>query len=468
MLLLSIPSYQVRNDYVVYNINVTVSSTEVYTSKKRYSNLREFHTSVVCTILSKDKQSLLKFPSKIVFGNMKKDVIEKRLVQLEKYLQTLVSIIDQENLNDLRDEILKFFHSDAIENSPKKTFSIVENSQEEKCYKEMTHLQLLLNDSECYWLPFCALFRHGRLTISSVTGGNCKLDQDAESVVLQSISELNDSLGQNSFYSRSQTFVNGFVLKMHNMALSVGTLIKLLLNMEEEEEQSQCINDIIHQCTASLDEATELKNTLTKDFFEPMWKIISKRSLDEKTYNDIYLSLVLLGVNVKFRSNDILLTAIDLNSDFFSKAMEYNSAFVNRATGYEDEFSYISFALNDSIDPQSNDEPQSKYQHVVTNIWNQLETRKERDKQEKLKERFEIATEECEKKTSFFISLSQLLIKVAKSMLSLQNRIDDESLILNVVPEIKENLEELQESLLRIQKRCDSFIEQQELKAKQH
>ena len=463
---ITIPSYQVRNDYIVYQLvlslfnSTTLAVTKEITCKKRYSELRDFHTDVVCSLLPKDKQAILKFPAKIMFGNMKKETIEKRLMLLEQYFSSLLSVLnwDADKYSELRNAIVKLFESTGTPYVSKQTNSLMDNSFEEKCYKELTHLQLLLNDSECYWLPFCSPFKYARSTMSATTN-ICKLEQQAEKV----IQKLYSVMDEKSLLLKAQKFVTNFVSKMHELTLSTATLFKVLLNMEEAQDQENCINDIINQGIQHLEEATRMKNVLNRDYFEPMWKQITKGDLSKEIVMDFYLTLVLLGVNPKYRSSDVLLAAIDLDEEFSKEALEYNNNFMNRQAGFEDEFSYLSFALD--TDSQSTyDEPASKYHQVVSNIWNQLDIRVETSSLDKLKDRFEIATEECEKKTSFYIGLSQALIKVSKTMLEMRGKLSQTAL-LNVIPEIKSSLEEVQIALIRIQKKCDGFIEQQDLRS---
>jgi len=422
----------------------------------RYSELRDFNTTI-SSLLSKEQVSHLKFPPKLVFGNLKKETIEKRQILLEQYFQALVSMINDsngsdENLNSCREHLLKLFRTDNRETllmSPRKVF---EHFNEETCHSELLQLQLLLNDSEIYWLPFCSPSKYARPTISA-SNSNVKLEMEAEKIITQKISEIGTS---GSYISKAQLYVNDFTEKIHMLSLRIGTQLKVLLNVEEKQEQESCLNDLSNDCKNSLENAIKLQKAIQTTMMEPIHKIISSSTINISTATDIYLTLLILGINVKFRSNDLVLAAIDLDKNFCDKALEYNNSYINRDKGFEDEFSYLSLAINDANEP--NNTAINKYEYVIRNIWTLLELRKDTTINEKLYERYEICKEELDKKTTFFISLCKSLTKIIQDMTEIHNVSEEGTTIVKMFPEIQSSIEEIQTIFTRIQRKCDSFV----------
>ncbi|KAL9655106.1 hypothetical protein ABK040_008887 [Willaertia magna] len=521
MLTVEIPSFQViigeDGPFVVYNLILHESSNNLSPSalnnndintlscSKRYNDLRQFHL-LITPLFNKEQLGKLNFPSKLIFGNLKKENIEKRQVALETYFQTVTSFINNTNLiintnmAACKSHLLTLFQTSistnttftkfdpySINDSPRNNSNLQSNNAaiEDKTGKYLLQLSILVNENQMYWLPFQNFTKN--LDLQNYLEKNDKtlnaLQKESFQYLTKTIETLLLKSNNQSLLKKTLTFMNDFTHKFHQTCLHVGASFKVLLHVEEVDEQDSCIKDLLKEKDNSFELATSLEKQLEDKIIYPITHSIYSLSStvfataainnNSNTINslinnnnniisgkvdpiEIYLCLFLLSLNDRFIGNDMLLTCIDLNNKFCDKCVEYNNSFLNKEKGFDDEYSYFQLVCNNNHLDESNFEKGQKYSSMLTHVWNSLDERKGSKMEDKLKSRLEVAKDECEKKIDFYLSICSSITKIADCFQELNRKCQKEKkLILECYPELKQIVQDVQNMFFKMQQRCD-------------
>ena len=90
---ISIPSYETKDGYTLYKVQVKKGTGEVWSFQERYSVLREGHEQVRRTV----RTQLPPFPPKKLWGNTKDAFVRVRRAALEEYFHLISSLPEIRN-----------------------------------------------------------------------------------------------------------------------------------------------------------------------------------------------------------------------------------------------------------------------------------------------------------------------------------------------------------------------------------
>ena len=90
-------SYRIKDDVVYYKIFISIENHEESLIEVRYKTLNGIHETLLKTMTN-----LPEFPAKKYFGNTNPSFLEKRIVELQAYLNGVIQYQSVKNLLGLK------------------------------------------------------------------------------------------------------------------------------------------------------------------------------------------------------------------------------------------------------------------------------------------------------------------------------------------------------------------------------